>query len=277
MDRANVNGVELKYEVRGAGEPVLLIDMLIADCFVPLLPEPALAHGYQLIRYHKRGWVGSTRTSPPVSIGEHAADAAALLEHLDVARAHIVGHSTGASIGAQLALDRPEKVHTLTLLEPTLVSLPRARAFLTAAGPVFEAYRGGDHAGAFAMFAAAASGLDWRACHALLEQRIPGVVAQSIKDADTFFGIELPAVAEWTFGPEQAAAIRTPVLSVIGADTQPLWVEIAEFLHSSLPHVEQCTIDGAGHLLQIQRPEPVARGMARFLGRHSMAGAEVHA
>ena len=69
MDRAKVNGVELEYEVRGAGEPVLLIDMLIADCFVPLLPEPALADGYQLIRYHKRGWVGSTHTPPPVSIG----------------------------------------------------------------------------------------------------------------------------------------------------------------------------------------------------------------
>ena len=37
MDRAKVNGIELEYEVRGAGEPVLLIDMLIADCFVPLL------------------------------------------------------------------------------------------------------------------------------------------------------------------------------------------------------------------------------------------------
>ena len=140
MDRAKVNGVELEYEVRGAGEPVLLIDMLIADCFVPLLPEPALADRYQLIRYHKRGWVGSTHTPPPVSIAEHAADAAALLEHLGVRRAHIAGHSTGASIGAQLALDHPEKVHTLTLLEPTLVSLPLGGAFLKAAGPVFEAY-----------------------------------------------------------------------------------------------------------------------------------------
>jgi pimeloyl-ACP methyl ester carboxylesterase len=277
MDRANVNGVELEYEVRGAGEPVLLIDMLIADCFVPLLPEPALADAYQLIRYHKRGWVGSTHTSPPVSIAEHAADAAALLEHLGVRRAHIAGHSTGASIGAQLALDHPGKVHTLTLLEPTLVSLPLGGAFLQAAGPVFEAYGSGDHAGALAMFVAAASGLEWQACRALLEQRIPGVVAQSIKDADTFFGVELPAVATWTFGAEQAAAIDMPVLSVIGAETQPLWMEIAEFLRSSLPRVEELTIDGVGHLLQIQRPEPVARGMARFLARHSMVGEEVHA
>ena len=270
MERVKLNGVELEYEVRGAGEPLLLIDMLIADCFVPLLPEPALGD-YQLIRYHKRGWVGSTHTPPPVSIGDHAADAAALLEHVGVRRAHIAGHSTGASIGAQLALDHPEKVHTLTLLEPTLVSLPLGDAFLRAAGPVFETYGTGDHSGAFAMFVAAASGLEWEACRALLEERIPGVVSQSIKDADTFFGVELPSLVEWAFGPEQAAAIRRPVLSVIGAETQPLWVEIADFLRSSLPDVEDCTIDGVGHLLQIQRPEPVARGMAEFLERNPIA------
>jgi pimeloyl-ACP methyl ester carboxylesterase len=246
--------------------------MLIADCFVPLLPEPALAHGYQLIRYHKRGWVGSTHTPPPVSIAEHAADAAALLDHLGLRRAHIAGHSTGASIGAQLALDHPEKVHTLTLLEPTLVSLPLGSAFLEATGPVFEAYRSGDHSGAFAKFAAAASGLDWEECRALLEQRIPGVVTQSINDADTFFGAELPALTEWTFGPDQAASVDRPVLSVLGSKTEPLWVEIAAFLRSSLPQVEELTIDGVGHLLQIQRPKPVARGMAEFLRRYSMDG-----
>src|SRR5918994_6090500 len=272
MDSINVNGVALEYEVRGAGEPVLLIDMLIADCFVPLLSEPALADGYQLIRYHKRGWVGSTHTPPPVSFAEHAADAAALLEQLGVRRAHVVGHSTGASMGAQLALDHSEKVHTLTLLEPTLLSLPLGAAFLNAAAPVFEAYGDGDHSGALAMFVTAASGLDWEECRALLEERIPGVVAQSTEDADTFFGVELPALAEWTFGPRQAGAIRRPVLSVLGADTQPLWVEIAEFLRSSLPQVEECTIDGVGHLLQIQRPEPVAQAVARFLTRHPIAG-----
>jgi pimeloyl-ACP methyl ester carboxylesterase len=271
MDNININGAALEYEVRGAGEPVLLIDMLIADCFVPLLAEPALADRYQLIRYHKRGWVGSAHTPPPVSFADHAADAAALLEQLGVQRAHIAGHSTGASIAAQLALDHPEKAHTLTLLEPTLLSLPLGEAFLKAAGPVFEAYASGDHSGAFAKFVSAASGLDWEECRALLEERIPGVVTQSIKDADTFFGVELPALTEWTFWPEQAAAIRTPVLSVIGANTQPLWLEIAQFLRSSLPHVEERTINRVGHLLQIQRPEPVARAMAEFLTRNPIA------
>jgi pimeloyl-ACP methyl ester carboxylesterase len=275
MESVKLNGVELEYEVRGSGEPVLLIDMLIADCFVPLLRELSLAGRYQLIRYHKRGWVGSTHTPPPVSIRDHAADAAALLDHLGIRRAHIAGHSTGASIAAQLALDYPEKVHTLTLLEPTLVSLPLGQAFLRSAGPVFEAYASGDHSGAFAMFVAGASGLEWEACRALLEERIPGVVAQSIKDADTFFGVELPSLLAWTFGPEQAAAIHRPVLSVLGAETQPLWVEIAEFLRSSLPYIEDCTIEGVGHLLQIQRPEPVARAMAEFLRRNPVTATDV--
>jgi pimeloyl-ACP methyl ester carboxylesterase len=269
VERVKVNGVELEFAVDGSGEPVLLIDMLIADCFVPLVTEPSLAR-YQLIRYHRRGWVGSTHAPPPVSIADHAADAAALLDHLGVGRAHIAGHSTGGSIAAQLALDHGEKVHTLTLLEPTLVSLPLGQAFLGSAGPVFEAYRRGDRSGAFAMFVSAASGLEWEACRALLEERIPGVVAQSIEDADTFFGVELPSLPVWTFGPEQAATIHRRVLSVLGAETQPLWVEIAEFLRSSLPNVEDCMIEGVGHLLQIQRPEPVARAMADFLRRNPL-------
>jgi len=271
MESVEVNGVELEYEVLGAGEPVLLIDMLLADCFLPLLSQPTLADRYQLIRYHKRGWAGSTHTPPPVRVADHAADAAALLDTLGVRHAHIVGHSTGASIAAQLALDDPEAVHTLILLEPTMVSLPRGQAFLHDAAPIFDAYRRGDHADAFAMFVAAASGLDWATCRALLEERLPGVVAQSINDADTFFGIELPAIAEWEFSAEHAAAIHQPVLSVLGADTRPLWVEIGDFLRASLPYHEESMIDGVGHLLQIQQPQPVARAIAEFLSRNPMA------
>jgi pimeloyl-ACP methyl ester carboxylesterase len=40
----------------------------------------------------------------------------------------------------------------------------------------------------------------------------------------------------------------------------------------SVPSGEECVIDGAGHLLHIQRPQPVARGMAKFLGTNSMTG-----
>ena len=270
MENAKVNGVELEYEVVGSGEPVLLISPVLADGFLPLMAEPALTDRYQLIHYHKRGWVGSTHTPGPVSVATHAADAAALLAHLAIPRAHIAGHSSGAAVAAQLALGEPEIVATLILLELSLFSVPSGDAFLQQARPVFEAYGAGDHEGALAMFLSAVSGLDWATCRDLLEERVPGAVAQAIKDADTFFGVELPALTQWAFGAEQAADVHQPVLSVLGADTQTLWVEVASFLGSSLPHVEECTIDGVGHLLHIQQPEPVARAIAQFLGRNPM-------
>ena len=273
MQKATVNGVELEYEVTGSGEPVLLISPVLADGFLPLVSEPALAQRYELIRYHKRGWVGSTHTLPPVSIADHAADAAALLQHLGVQRAHVAGHSSGAAVATQLALTDPETVHTLTLLELSLFTVPSGEAFLQQAGPAFEAYERGDHEEALTIFMSVVSGLDWATCRALLDKRVPGAVTQAIKDADTFFGIELPALTQWAFGAEQAATIPQPVLSVRGAQTQPLWVEVADFLRKSLPHVQDHTIDGVGHLLHIQRPEPVAQGIAQFLRRNPMTSA----
>jgi pimeloyl-ACP methyl ester carboxylesterase len=267
MDIATVNGVELEYEVVGSGEPVLLISPVLADGFVPLVAAPDLTERYRLIRYHRRGWGGSTHTTAPVTVADHAADAAALLEHLGIRRSHVAGHSTGAVVAVQLSLDSPAAVRTLTLLEPLMLSVPGGETVLQQVGPAFEAYGAGDHEAAWALFLSAATGLEWPACRALLEQRIPGVVAQAVKDADTLFGVELPGVAEWAFDAEQAAAIRCPVLSVVGGDTLPLFTEVAAFLRSSVPHVEEVTIDDVGHLLHIQRAEPVARAMTGFLSR----------
>ena len=224
-----------------------------------------------MIRYHKRGWVGSTHTLAPVAVEDHAADAIALLDDLGISRAHLAGHSSGAAVAAQAALDAPERVASLALLELSLLSVPSGGDFLQGAAPVFEAYTNGDPEGALAMFLDAVSGTDWATCHAVLEGRVPGAVAQGVKDADTFFGVELPGLAAWTFGPAHAAAINQPVLSVYGTQTQPLWIEVAEFLRSHLPDVEDCPIDGVGHLLHIQRPEPVARGIAAFLERHPIS------
>jgi pimeloyl-ACP methyl ester carboxylesterase len=182
-----------------------------------------------------------------------------------VPSAHVSGHSTGGVIAAQLALARPESVRSLVLLEPMLLSVPSGAAVLQQVGPAFEAYARGDHEEAWSLFLSAATGLDRSGCAALLGRRLPGAVAQAVKDADTLFGVELPAIADWAFGAEQAAAIRCPVLSVLGADTLPLFVEVAALLRSAVPHVEEAIIDGVGHLLHIQRPQPVARAVAEFL------------
>ncbi len=273
MDNAIVNGVELEYEVTGTGDPLLLISSVLADGFRPLIEEPRLAQDHQLIHYHRRGWVGSGRTPAPVSIADHAEDAVALLDHLGVTRAHVVGHSSGAAIGAQMALDHPDRVHTLTLLELSLMTLPEGQAFLQGAGPVLEAYDQGDHAGAFSAFMGVVSGLGWPECEALFAERVPGLTEQSIRDADTLFGVELPSLVAWDLDADQAARLHRPVLAVLGGDSLALWVEVTDHLRAALPDIRVRTIDGVGHLLHIQRAEPVAQAIGDFVDQHALTPA----
>jgi pimeloyl-ACP methyl ester carboxylesterase len=270
MNRAKVDSVELEYEEAGSGEPVLLISPVVAGAFVPFLSQSALVDRFRLIRYHRRGWGGSTHTPGPVGLAEHAADAAGLLEFLGVDQAHVAGHSSGGAIALQLALDRPDLVHSLVLLEPTLLSLPGAQELMEKAAPCFEAYHGARHAEAVIGFLSVVSGFGAQACRTMIDVNVPDGVAQAIGDADTFFGVELPALAAWEFGPEQAATISQPVASMRGADTGRLWVEVDEVLGSWLPRVETLTVPGVGHLLQMQRPNPVARMIAGFLARQPM-------
>ncbi|MCX5192476.1 alpha/beta hydrolase [Streptomyces sp. NBC_00249] len=271
MDTITVNGIRLEHEIRGTGEPVLLISPVLADGFVPLVAQEALTSRYQVIRYHKRGWGGSTHTPGPVSVADHAADAVALLDALGIGRAHLAGHSSGAAVAAQLAQDHPDRVATVALLELSLLSVPAGEAFFAQAGPAFQAYADGDAERALGLFLSLVSGMTPPHCRALLERRIPGSFTQAVKDADTFFGVELPGLAEWKFGPAEAAAIRRPVLSMRGSRTQPLWIEVAAFLRGAVPEVEESVIDGVGHLLHIERPKPVAEALVRFLARHPIA------
>jgi pimeloyl-ACP methyl ester carboxylesterase len=272
MQRAAVNGVELEYELKGSGEPVLLISPgPIAAAFLPLMSEPALTDRYGLIRYHRRGQAASTPAGGPVSFADHAADAAALLEHLGVGRAHVAGHSTGAAIALQLAHDHPEVVETLALLEPPLFTVPSAEAFLENAGPALAAHAAGDGAAAMAGFLSAVSGLDWETCRAVIDERVPDGADRALAEADFFFATELPALQAWTFASEQAGAIRQPVLSVLGTETEQLFVEGGELLRSWFPQAEELTVRAAGHLLQMQRPELIAEGLTDFFARHPAA------
>src|SRR5436190_2368418 len=122
MRVAKLGAITLEYEVGGNpdGPPVLLISPVLADGFLPFFGESALTDRYRLIRYHKRGWVGSTRTEGAVSVADHVADAAALLDRLGVRIAHVVGHSSGAAVALQLSVDRPALVGSLGLLEPSI-------------------------------------------------------------------------------------------------------------------------------------------------------------
>ena len=275
MEQARIDGVALAHEVTGSGEPLLLISIgPIADSFLPFVSERALADRHSLIRYEQRRMDVAADAPAPVSFAQHAADAAALLRHLGVDRAHVAGHSSGACIALQLAVDHPQLVHTLALLEPPLLGVPSGPAFLEQAGPAVAEYAAGHRAEAMATFLSMVCSLDWERCRTLVETRVPGAVARAIANADDFFGSYLPALGAWRFGAREAAGIARPVLSVVGSDTERLFAESHDLLRSWFPQLEACEIPGTTHLLHLHHPEPVARCVAAFLARHPMAAGD---
>lgn len=271
MERFDVDGATIEYEVHGQGEPVLLVPLaLIIDGLGhPLLARPELASHYQIIHYHRRGYLGSTLGAEPLTIERQAADAAALLRHLGVKTAHIAGHSIGGSIALQLAVDAPELVHSLALLEPALGMIPGGQASLeNLFRPMLEAYRSGDKQKAMQSFADFTFGPDWPT---IVERAVPGGAEEAIRDFDTFIP-EMASVQAWQFGPAQIAAIRQPVLSVLGvAHSNPFMEAGRRLLHEWFPQTEDCDIPST-HLLQMQAPQDVARGLADFFSRHPVEG-----
>lgn len=268
MKRAPVKNGELEYEIQGSGEPVLLIHgSAIAGTFLTLMPEPAMA-SYQLIRYHRRGFGGSSYPETPFSLHNQAEDAAALLIHLGIRKAHIVGHSYGGATAFQLGLDAPELVHSLIVMEPSVVYLPNSgpppEEFLAAVG---LHHSSGDSVGAIDSFLKWLIGEDWEIeC----ERATPGATEQVRADSKIFFDIEFPALNEWQFGENEAACIHQPTLYMMGGSSRPETTACQPFLKSWIPHLETHTMHGVNHALHLNTPKAFAEIISDFLKRHPL-------
>jgi pimeloyl-ACP methyl ester carboxylesterase len=133
-----------------------------------------------------------------------AGDASAVLRQLGVPRAHIAGHSYGAIIALQLAMDAPDLVHSLVLLELPLLSAPSGQKLIEAMAPAIERYQSGDGAGAVDAFLRIVGGPEWRNDVA---RTVPHGPEQSETDVRTFFEVEMPALAGWKFDAHVAKQV----------------------------------------------------------------------
>jgi pimeloyl-ACP methyl ester carboxylesterase len=111
---ANVGELDLYYERHGQGTPLVLLHGVfgtIESCFAGLLP--ALAQRFDVIAVELQGHGRTRDIDRPLTYAGMASDTAALLDVLDIPRAHFVGYSMGGAVALQLALDRPELVDHL--------------------------------------------------------------------------------------------------------------------------------------------------------------------
>jgi pimeloyl-ACP methyl ester carboxylesterase len=270
MSRAVLNGLTLAYECVGAGDPIVLIHgALIADAFRPLLAETALTSEHRLLTYQRRGYADSTHTDGVTTVAQHARDCRALLQHLGSGRAHVVGHSYGGAVALQLALDFPELIASVALLEPAVFG---GQPYLDALSKGQERYR---HEGPEVVIDAFLKQRFGTGYRSHLDRVLPGSFGQAVADAATWFEHEVPGLRAWTFDAHQAERITQPVLAVLGGESDKLWPRFGETqqrLLSSLPTVEGVVLPGVNHAMAIQDPGAVAAALASFYRRHRIAG-----
>jgi pimeloyl-ACP methyl ester carboxylesterase len=113
---ANVNGLKMYYEIHGRGQPLILLHGGLGGIgmFAPVLP--ALAENRQVVGVDLQGHQHTADINRPMSFEQMAGDIAALIEHLGLANADIMGYSLGGGVALQAAIRRPKVVRKLVLV-----------------------------------------------------------------------------------------------------------------------------------------------------------------
>ena len=268
METFKVEGGQLELRVRGNGSPLVLVHgSVIADPWEPMLRYGDLLNSHQVVTFRRRGYGGSSPAKPGRTLSDEAADVVALLDHLQIDRSHVVGHSLAADIALQAVIEAPDRFLTMSLLEPGLFSVPSAAGFDEAMSPVVRVFESGEHQKAMLLFLGGVGGAE---VMALLEQKLPeGTTEMALADVPTLFGSDLPAGSRWKLDEEAARALRHPALLAIGSKTGPIFRESNAALTALLANVEHLELVGSGHFIHVEQPKVVAERLAGFLVRNT--------
>jgi pimeloyl-ACP methyl ester carboxylesterase len=109
----DVDGARIAYSVFGNGEPVVLLHGGLGNSGHFGFQIPSLVDKFQVIAIDSRGQGRSTRSRAPITYDLMATDVVAVLDHLNIARASVVGWSDGGEIALKLGINFPERVNRL--------------------------------------------------------------------------------------------------------------------------------------------------------------------
>jgi pimeloyl-ACP methyl ester carboxylesterase len=263
------NGVRIRYVDQGSGPPVVLIHGFsgsLESGWVETGVLPNLATDYRVIALDCRGFGQSDKPHDPKSYGiEMSQDVVRLLDHLGIPRAHIVGHSMGAGITAQLLTTHPDRFLTATLSgaagrqqwTPQDAAAAEAEAVEFEQGIPFRS-----------LILRTAPSDQPKPTDEAIQARSQQLLARNDRLA---MAAVVRSRGEQTFSAVQMAAVQVPTLGLIGSADANL--AAMKQLTSVLPTLKVVVIEGATHsgtLGVTRRPEFVDNFRA-FTAGHKQA------
>jgi pimeloyl-ACP methyl ester carboxylesterase len=256
------DGVRLAYEVRGDGEPLVLVHGLGYDRFGwGPLPD-LLAQDFRLVLFDNRGVGESDVPEGPYAVAQLAADLAAVLDDAGIAAAHVLGVSLGGFVAQEFALAHPERVRRLVLAS-TAASSTRGHPMPAAGVDAFGRFpRLGREEGLRLMVENSLGERGVRERPELVEE----IYRYRLERAPSLAGWQAQAYAGATFDAlDRVAAIGVPTLVLQGGADNVVDPRNAQQLVELIPNARLELVPDRGHLLVWEEAERVARIVKEFL------------
>lgn len=254
-----INAGRLPVEITGAPQPpqapVVFLHGFSLDRRLWADQTAALAGAFQTIAYDLRGFGGASLPDGPF---RHADDLLALLDQLQIERAHLVGLSLGGGLALDFCLAHPGRVRTLTLVDATLGGFTWAKDW----GEPTRAARAQGVAAARAVWLA-----DELFAPALAQPAAAARLRQMVADYSGWHWLnrspELPPAGEPALN--RLGEIRAPALVIAGELDTVEFRQIADLLARAIPGARRASLAGVGHLPNLEAPERFNALLREFL------------
>jgi pimeloyl-ACP methyl ester carboxylesterase len=281
MPKATINGTEIFYEVSGSGQPVLFIHGGYGGAetaVVPKLPPEVTgilpADQFQVVTYDRRNTGQSEFSQGHYTIDDLAADARALLDHLGLDRAIIIGSSAGGPIALQFALTYPQRTFALCLPNTSAYLMNPARPRSKMMSDLVALARSeGDRAAFESRKASLREVAPLRGPnasrdaaiqrHAAVQQALAAISDEELFRLSTGEMRNAEAFQGYDFAP-RLAELAMPVCVIHGTADATVPFAWGEALHAGIPGSEFHAIEGADHgILSYEAAQAVLRAWAQ--------------
>lgn len=255
MPSIDVPGARLHYEVTGAGPALVLIHGSATDSGTWSGIVESLAGDHRVVTYDRRGYGQSTH-EPVRDHRVHTRDFIAVLEQVVREPAKVVGWSAGGNIALAAAVERPDLIDELVVIEPPFHGLRHAdRPTLAAAVRLKLLQAKGRPEQAAEVFFRFASALKSGGnSYDLLDRTAR---EELLRNAG-------PVLAEWDPHPygimmehistKAVSGLSMPVRWVLGGESASWINRLHDRVLRRKPDIDSVVVEGAGHLVHLDRP-----------------------